>query len=170
MKPSRSLVKAFLIFPFNVMGVIPTFLIWFSRQEEILEYFPYDFNSFRSIVGILMIIIGIGLCWKTVSLLTEVGGGTPSPFSPTKKLVIQGPYLYVCNPMMIGVWMVLSGEAMFFGSVPLGVWFLVFFGLCLVLIPVLEEPDLERRFGEPYREYRRKVPRWIPQILPDKKL
>ncbi len=103
---------------------------------------------------------GAGLCWKTVSLFTEVGEGTPAPFDPPRKLVTQGPYAHVRNPMMIGVWLVLLGEAFAFGSVPLVVWFLVFCGLCLILIPVLEEPDLENRFGEPYREYKLKVPRW----------
>jgi protein-S-isoprenylcysteine O-methyltransferase Ste14 len=28
---------------------------------------------------------------------------------------------------------------------------------------LLEEPQLERRFGETYREYRRRTPRWIPR-------
>ena len=73
------------------------------------------------------------------------------------------------NPMMAGVFLVLLGEALFFGSVPLGVWFLFFSGLCLVLIPAWEEPDLEKRFGEPYREYKGQVPRWIPKTLSDKK-
>lgn len=160
MKLSRSLVKAFLIFPLNVMGVIPALLLWCSRPGGVLERFPYSFADFRSLAGILLIASGAGLCWKTVSLFTEVGEGTPAPFDPPRKLVIQGPYTYVRNPMMLGVWLVLLGEALLFGSVLLGAWFLFFCGLCLVLIPVWEEPDLEKRFGEPYREYKRKVPRW----------
>jgi protein-S-isoprenylcysteine O-methyltransferase Ste14 len=66
--------------------------------------------------------------------------------------------------MMLGVWLVLLGEALVFGSVPLGLWFLGFCGLCLILIPAWEEPDLKNRFGEPYEEYKRTVPRWIPKI------
>jgi protein-S-isoprenylcysteine O-methyltransferase Ste14 len=164
MKISRSLVKAFLIFPLNVMGIIPSILIWCSRPEGILNIFPYRFSSARSISGTLLIVVGVALCWKTVSLITEYGDGTPAPFDPPKKLVIQGPYNYVRNPMMIGVWLVLSGEALIFGSVPLGMWFLVFLGLCLILIPVWEEPDLEKRFGDSYREYKQKIPRWMPGI------
>lgn len=160
MKLSRSLIKAFLIFPVNVMGVVPALLIWCSRPGGVLQHFPYSFSSFRSLAGILLTSAGAGLCWKTVSLFTEVGEGTPAPFDPPRKLVTQGPYAHVRNPMMIGVWLVLLGEAFAFGSVPLVVWFLVFCGLCLILIPVLEEPDLENRFGEPYREYKLKVPRW----------
>jgi protein-S-isoprenylcysteine O-methyltransferase Ste14 len=164
MKLSRSLVKAFLIFPLNVMGVIPSLLIWCSRSGGVLERFPYDFNSLRFIAGTLLVTSGAGLCWKTVSLFTEVGEGTPAPFDPPRKLVIEGPYTYLRNPMMVGVWLVLLGEALIFGSVLLCTWFLVFCGLCLILIPAWEEPDLEKRFGEPYREYERKVPRWIPKL------
>ena len=159
---SPSLIKAFLIFPLNVMGVIPVFLIWCSRPEGVLHSFPYSFSEGRSLAGALFVFIGVGLCWKTVSIFTEHGEGTPAPFDPPKKLVLLGPYKFVRNPMMVGVWLVLSGEALIFGSVPLGVWFLIFFGLCLILIPFWEEPDLQNRFGESYREYMRKVPRWIP--------
>jgi protein-S-isoprenylcysteine O-methyltransferase Ste14 len=165
MKFSRSLVKAFLIFPLNVMGVIPALLVWCSRRDGILYYFPYSFSGLRSLIGILLIAMGLILCWKTVSLFTEYGEGTPAPFDPPKKLVVRGPYHYVRNPMMIGVWLVLSGEALIFGSVSLWIWFLNFLILCLILIPVWEEPDLEKRFGKIYREYMQEVPRWVPRNL-----
>jgi|TARA_B100000749_G_scaffold90841_1_gene69104 protein-S-isoprenylcysteine O-methyltransferase Ste14 len=160
MKFYRPLIKAFLIFPINVMGVIPTFLVWCSRPGGVLERFPYSFSNVRSLVAMLLIAVGAGLCWKTVSLFIEYGEGTPAPFDPPRKLVIRGPYIYMRNPMMVAVCLVLSGEALLFASVPLGLWFLFFFGLCLILIPLWEEPDLEKRFGESYREYKQKVPRW----------
>jgi protein-S-isoprenylcysteine O-methyltransferase Ste14 len=164
MKISRSLVKAFLIFPLNVMGVIPALLAWCSRPDGILYYFPSSFSGLRSLIGILLIAMGLILCWKTVSLFTEYGEGTPAPFDPPKKLVVRGPYQYVRNPMMIGVSLVLSGEALILGSVSLWIWFLTFLILCLILVPIWEEPDLEKRFGAPYQEYIQKVPRWIPLI------
>ena len=160
MKFSRPLIKAFLIFPINVMGVIPTFLVWCSRPGGVLEGFPYSFSNVRSLVAMLLIAVGAGLCWKTVSLFIEYGEGTPAPFDPPRQLVIRGPYIYMRNPMMVAVCLVLSGEALLFALVPLGLWFLFFFGLCLILIPLWEEPDLEKRFGESYREYKQKVPRW----------
>jgi len=165
MKFSRPLIKAFLIFPLNVMGVIPAFLVWCSRPEGILGRFQYEFSNLRFLIGALLLAVGAWLCWKTVSLFTEYGEGTPAPFDPPKKLVILGPYLYVRNPMMIGVWLVLSGEALIFGSVSLWIWLLIFLSMCLVLIPVWEEPELEDRFGTPYREYMQEVPRWIPRDL-----
>jgi protein-S-isoprenylcysteine O-methyltransferase Ste14 len=164
MKLSRSLVKAFIIFPLNVMGVIPALLIWCSRPSGVLEKFSNDFNSLRFFTGILLVTFGVVLCWKTVSMFTDVGEGTPAPFNPPRNLVIEGPYIYLRNPMMVGVWMVLFGESLIFGSIILAAWFLVFFGLCLLLIPVWEEPGLEKRFGETYRDYEKKVPRWIPKL------
>lgn len=164
MKYSRSLIKAFLIFPVNVMGVVPAFLVWSSRSGGLLDRFSYSFSIARSLAGTLLIVLGAKLCWKTVSLFTEYGEGTPAPFDPPRKLVTQGPYAYVRNPMMVGVWLVLSGEALFFASVPLGLWFLIFFVLCLVLIPIWEEPDMESRFGESYQKYKQDVPRWVPEI------
>jgi protein-S-isoprenylcysteine O-methyltransferase Ste14 len=165
MKLSRSLVKAFLIFPLNIMGVIPSLLIWCSQPGGVLERFPCDFNSLRFIAGTLLAVSGMGLCWKTVSLFTKVGEGTPAPFNPPKKLVIEGPYIYLRNPMMLGVWLILFGESLIFGSILLVAWFLAICGLCLILIPVWEEPSLEKRFGKPYLEYKRKVPRWSPKLF-----
>ena len=92
-------------------------------------------------------ILGVWLCWKTVSLFSEVGEGTPSPFEPPRKLVTQWPYLNSRNPMMVGVWLVLLGEALVYSSIALGLGSMIFFSLSLILIPVWEEPDLEKRFG-----------------------
>ena len=36
----------------------------------------------------------------------------------------------------------------------------------LLHIPLIEEPQLERRFGESYRRYREGVPRFIPRVRP----
>jgi protein-S-isoprenylcysteine O-methyltransferase Ste14 len=36
----------------------------------------------------------------------------------------------------------------------------------LVYMPLVEEPGLERRFGEAYARYRRNVPGWIPRLKP----
>jgi protein-S-isoprenylcysteine O-methyltransferase Ste14 len=30
-------------------------------------------------------------------------------------------------------------------------------------VVLYEEPDLLRRFGDPYESYRRAVPRWVPR-------
>jgi protein-S-isoprenylcysteine O-methyltransferase Ste14 len=42
--------------------------------------------------------------------------------------------------------------------------FLLFFVGNMIYFPLFEEKDLEKRFGESYREYKHNVPRWIPRI------
>ena len=165
MKVTRPLIKAFIIFPMNVMGVVPGLLIWFSQKGEILGKYSPSIDLIRSFPGGLLIGSGASLCWISVSLFSENGGGgTPAPYDPPKKLIACGVYTRVRNPMMIGVIFVLLGEALLSGSIPILVWCLIFVQGCLVLIPFWEEPELERRFGENYLEYKRQVPRWMPKL------
>jgi protein-S-isoprenylcysteine O-methyltransferase Ste14 len=80
--------------------------------------------------------------------------------------VVRGPYRHVRNPMISGVLLVLLGEALVLRSRLHLTWACTFFAINAVYIPLLEEPDLEARFGESYREYRRHVPRLVPRLTP----
>ena len=156
---SPALVKAVILFPLNVLGVIPFMILWFTGGFD-----SYQLNLVLTVFGGILVLLGFYICWRTVSLFTDHGRGTPSPWAPPKILVTIGIYGYVRNPMMIGVWCVLIGEANLFMSVGIFVWFLLFFTGSIVLVRLWEEADLEKRFEEPYSEYKRAVPRWIPRV------
>jgi protein-S-isoprenylcysteine O-methyltransferase Ste14 len=66
--------------------------------------------------------------------------------------------------MITAVLAVLVGEAALFGSVALAVWAAVVFAVNWLWFVLHEEPGLERRFGDEYRDYRRRVPRWLPRF------
>jgi protein-S-isoprenylcysteine O-methyltransferase Ste14 len=97
-------------------------------------------------------------------LFFNVGRGTIMPWDPTRKLVAVGPYQSVRNPMILGVLTMLVGEALFFGSAAIGILAAAFFAINHVYFIFSEEPGLEKRFGESYREYKKRVPRWIPRM------
>ena len=156
---SPTLIKAVILFPLNVMGVITTLILWFSGKLE-----SYQLMTLSIVSGGILILVGLSIIWTTVSLFTDYGKGTPALYSPPKILVAIGIYRYVRNPMMIGVWSVLIGEANLFMSIGLLIWFLIFFIASILFVIVWEEKDLENRFGEYYCEYKRNVPRWIPRI------
>lgn len=116
-----------------------------------------------TLAAIPLIIGGILALWCVILFLT-IGRGTPSPLHPPKKFVVRGPYRYTRNPMMVGSWLMLIGEALILNSVAL-LLFTVFISLPagVLFVTKHEEPDLEERFGNEYLEYKRKVPRWIPK-------
>jgi len=92
------------------------------------------------------------------------GKGTPLPLDPPKKLVADGPYGVVRNPMYWGVACVMLGEAAVFHSLALAEWAVGLFVCANVFVLLVEEPTLKRKFGAEFEEYRRRVPRWIPHI------
>jgi protein-S-isoprenylcysteine O-methyltransferase Ste14 len=99
------------------------------------------------------------------ALFLGIGEGTAHPFTAkTRQLVIVGPYRYVRNPMMWGVGAIYVGLALWLGSV--GLWLGLAFFLLFIrwFVRAYEEPDMERRFGEEHRDYRRQVPRWWPRF------
>ena len=96
--------------------------------------------------------------------------GTPVPFNPPPKLVNTGPYRYVRNPMLTGVFLFLFGVGFGLNSVSL---VLVFTPLYVLLnvweLKHIEEPELVRRLGDEYIEYRKNTPMFIPMLRPNQK-
>jgi protein-S-isoprenylcysteine O-methyltransferase Ste14 len=117
-----------------------------------------------SLLGAVLIALGLVLIAQTVALFATVGDGTLAPWDPTARLVVRGPYRRVRNPMISGVLCVLLGEALVFGSLALLAWWAVVFAINAVYFPLVEEPGLRRRFGADYEAYRTSVPRWLPRL------
>ena len=65
--------------------------------------------------------------------------------------------------MILGVFLLLLGEAVLLRSIPLFVWFAFFVIGNFLYIPLIEEKGLERRFGTTYLQYKKSVPRWFPR-------
>jgi protein-S-isoprenylcysteine O-methyltransferase Ste14 len=68
-----------------------------------------------------MLLGGAGAALALTGILTcaFVGRGTPAPFDPPRRLVFQGPYRVVRNPMYVGAGLALAGAALFYQSIPL---------------------------------------------------
>ena len=68
------------------------------------------------------------------------------------------------NPMISGAILILLGETVLFNSWPLFLWTILFTAGKMIYLPIVEEKELERRFGAAYLTYKKAVPRWIPQL------
>jgi protein-S-isoprenylcysteine O-methyltransferase Ste14 len=159
-------VRAIVALPFLVTVVIPTALVCFAGQTQSGWALPVPQSFLPIVVGIGLVCIGLILLVRTITLFATAGQGTLAPWDSPDKLVVLDIYWHVRNPMISGVFCVLLGEAIALRSVAVGGWFLVFLIGNLVYIPLVEERDLERRFGEQYALYKTGVPRWIPRINP----
>lgn len=118
------------------------------------------------LLGLALLAAGFALWLWTVRLFARIGEGTLAPWDPTRHLVVAGPYRHVRNPMISGVVAFLAGEAALFGSLRLLIWGVAFFAVNHVGFLVYEEPGLEKRFGDEYRDFKRNVPRWLPRRSP----
>ncbi len=153
---------AILLLPTVVTIVIPRWILRaFANADSRWAAEAWTWAP-RTLGGVL-ILAGLALVTWCISLFVRIGKGTLAPWDPTSNLVAVGPYRYTRNPMITGVCTILTGEALATGSWRLGLWALTFIALNHVHFLLVEEPGLERRFGEPYLEYKRAVPRWIPR-------
>ena len=94
----------------------------------------------------------------------RTGGGGPGISIPPDRIVESGPYRFVRNPMYLGHLIFFAGIALTLGS-----WIAL-----AVLVAHLfwfdrrvreDEQRLAQLFGDSYREYCRRVKRWIPGIV-----
>jgi len=99
--------------------------------------------------------------WSVLNFLRAKG--TPVPFNPPPKLVTTGPYAYVRNPMLTGVFALLFGFGVLLGSASLLVIFTpLFIFLNVWELKAIEEPELLKRLGQDYIEYRKRTPMFFP--------
>jgi protein-S-isoprenylcysteine O-methyltransferase Ste14 len=117
-------------------------------------------NGLALTVGFIFVALGFALV--TLSFRNFQRAGTSVvPTEPSTALVTTGPYRFTRNPIYIGFILAYFGFAIVLTSM----WVL------LLLIPVLailqrgvvlaEEAYLRRKFGDAYRKYQARVPRWL---------
>lgn len=151
-------IKAIILLPFNVAVLIPAIILFLSGYQ-------FHFNRPVFVVtGIILILLAFLLAANTMYLFNTQGHGTAAPWEPPKKLVIKGPYRYVRNPMITSVLMFLLGEYLILDALPILIWTGVFFAANIIYFPLVEEKELEKRFGKEYKEYKQHVPRWFPRL------
>ncbi len=162
----RQHVLAIVLLPIMVTIVIPFILLLFSISSGLPWMFLYPFNFITLSLGLALISIGFSLVYKTNRAFANIGKGTLAPWAPPKHFVVVGLYGYVRNPMILGVLIILLGEATTFGSHLIFTWFIFFWLSNHIFIILWEEPNLERKFGHEYNQYRKFVRRWIPRRTP----
>src|SRR5208337_3634955 len=106
-------LRAILLLPGMVLVVIPATILYLTSPDtfDVWQSLPAT-QMVLPILGILLVALGLVLMVGTIPLFVTAGKGTLAPWSPTQKLVVQGVYRHVRNPMISGVMFIFLGEAL----------------------------------------------------------
>lgn len=151
----------FILVPVVVAWAIPWYLIiggWISPPILGLTFIPW--------IGWVLIALGVAVLIDCFTRFAIKGLGTPAPIAPTQRLVVDGAYRYVRNPMCVAVVTIIFGQALVYGChwvllYTAGVWLATH-----LFVLYYEEPTLKRQFPDDYADYFANVPRWIPRTSP----
>jgi protein-S-isoprenylcysteine O-methyltransferase Ste14 len=143
----------------------PVALAVFLNRQWVLS-FRADLPPPALAGGALLLCLGTALHIWTGRLLGLWGlMGLPEVSDKVEsRLTDSGPFSVVRHPTYLAHTLMFTGIFLMTGSLAVGmVTLLDFIAVNAVIIP-LEEKELMERFGDEYREYRKKVPRIFPSL------
>ena len=139
--------------------------LWVDRWFTFLH-----FNTIWWSLGLSVLLIVLGCVimeWPVIAFLRT--RGTPVPLNPPPKLITTGLYAYIRNPMLTGLFLLMLGLGVLFGSLSLSFIFTpLFIALNILYLKAIEEKEMEKKFGEEYLEYKKRVPMFIPRLRKQK--
>lgn len=158
------MLKALFLLPGTVLVIFPSIIIYWAGYDLIKPSFSIVF-----FIVLLIFALSLFLMFWTMKLFAQVKHGSPAPWDPINTLIISGPYAYVRNPMLTGVFLFIFGESILLQSYALFGYMVVFIFINTIYFPLIEEKGLLKRYGEEYIIYKENVPRFIPRLNPWKK-
>lgn len=125
-----------------------------------LPWIPPPFGEFLFAVGWLVVAAALAIDVAAMRTMHRAKT-TIMPHRASDHLVTGGPFSFTRNPIYVGNTMLMIGIGLIAGIV----WFLVLAPFAAYATTKLaierEEHHLEARFGKKYRDYRKKVRRWL---------
>ena len=149
----------FFFFP-ALLFILPTMVFDKLLQLPTLFSFPI-----RIIPGGVLIALGLFFLVTSTKVQRKIGKGTPMPLKATQKLIIEKPYSYCRNPLYFGLISFFFGISILIGSISSLVMVAIFSSIILFYIKLIEEKELEKRYGIDYLEYKKATPLLIPRHL-----
>jgi protein-S-isoprenylcysteine O-methyltransferase Ste14 len=136
--------------------VIGLALEWLLPTNVVATALPV---SLRVVIGVAIAVAGAALAIVGRQLF-KTSGTNVEPWKPALHLVTTGIYTRLRNPMYMGLLLLLLGIGIAIASA----WTILMFVVTAVIlhygVVLREERYLEVKFGEDYRRYKARVPRW----------
>lgn len=162
--PKQRYLALLCLAPIFLVALPLAFLALGAAIDDALHLPPVPPSPLNLIFGFLLGVPGwlLGL-WCAERQFT-VGRGTPVPLMATQQLIVEPPYTYCRNPMVLGTLLAYLGVAIGFRSVGAAIIVLLFIGILLCYVRFVEEKEMERRFAEEYLAYKCRTPFLIPRV------
>ena len=143
-----------------------SFIAEFNKMQK-SAFFALQTTFLLLVIYSIFVPIKLGTVWFYTGLpiyllglisyaMVFVGFAT----TPPDKLVTKGIYRYTRNPMHLSVILLLIGVGIATAS-----WVLLLLSVAYIIVPLLwvdaEERHCLKVYGDAYREYMNKTPRWI---------
>ena len=150
-----------VLVPAQVATIALGLLLTWPWHRVTLYDTPYTWIATVPFIGFAMFIFHRVHPHLTGQQITGRNELAPERFE--QRLVTAGPHGRIRHPLYAAHFLMLVGWTV--GSGLLVCYAMVGFSLVAgTLMITLEERELERRFGDPYREYKRRVPAIIPRF------
>ena len=148
-----------LLLPPPIQALLSAIMMWLISRYFLRANFS---SSIVNLFGLVFLIIAAIIIILSINKFREIKT-TISPLNPdnTSSLVSTGIYKYTRNPMYFGLLLMLFSTALFLKNF-ISFLILPLFILFITKNQILpEEEALENIFGEKYKNYKKKVRRWI---------
>lgn len=143
------------IYIFDIDGQILVDIFTFPA-----DIIPQPYN----LIGIVFFPIGMLLViWANYALLHigKIGLRDREPMQRPSNLVLVGPYRFTRNPIYFGCLLMILGLVIVWSSVVIAFLLVVVYIIFRYVFIKREEIILEEEFGEEYRDFKKRVRRWI---------
>jgi len=111
-------------------------------------------EPYRAVLGLPAVLLGGAIAASAVRALWVDGKGLPVSHLPPSEFVTTGPFGRVRHPLYLGATLLFAGTGLLRGSRGTAIFATALLVLgWLAYVAGIEEPTLERRFGERYRAY-----------------
>jgi len=153
--PQTHLIHIICIIGFIIVCISDSLIFNFSTF--LINYILWPIRIVLFALFLVIALIFMGLSGKKIFSENE----------QEKSLAKTGVFAYVRNPMYLGTPLIFIA----FIFLTLSLISIVPTVITMLLFNIMvkfEEKDLEKIFGQEYLEYKKKVPRWFPRLIPAK--
>ena len=147
-----------LVTPGTVCGLVPLLITGWRRTADPVPW--------ADALGWLLVLAGAAVLCHAFVAFAWHGRGTPAPSAPTERLVVEGAYRHVRNPMYVAVLALVLGQVLLFASWALFAYLVVLGTTVNLFVHTYEEPTLRESYGRSYEGFCANVPRWLPRLTP----